>query len=113
VLLVVHLDDAGARYPHHEHVRLLVDVLADAPSRREPHQVGVEIAELLQGPNRPSLPSGGGQALAEVHYVCLTHPGEILAHMPAENAGSSFALPLEHRTASIRVPVSFARQKPF
>jgi hypothetical protein len=78
VLLVVHLDDAGARYPHHEHVRLLVDVLADAPSRREPHQVGVEIAALLQGPDRPRSPSGGGKALVEVHCVRLPHPGGIL-----------------------------------
>ena len=87
MLLAVHLDDARARYPHHQHVRLLVDVLADAPSRREPHEVGVEIAAPLQGPNHPRASSGSGQASVEVRYVGLRHPNEILAHVPAENAG--------------------------
>ena len=109
MLLAVHLDDARARYPHHQHVRLLVDVLADAPSRREPHQVGVEIAPLLQGPDRPRPPCGGGEALVEVHCLRLTHPGEILAHMPVENAEGSPAHPLNRRTALVHAAVSVAR----
>ena len=42
----VHLDDARPCRPHEEHVYLLVDVLIYAPSRRKPHQVGIELCTL-------------------------------------------------------------------
>jgi hypothetical protein len=76
----VHLDHARPRHSHEEHVYLIVDVLIDAPSRRKPHQVGVELRALLQGLDRPRVFSGGSEALVEVHYVSLTHTSEILVY---------------------------------
>ena len=40
-----------------QHVDIVVDVLADAPTRIEPDEIGVEIAAVRQAPHRPTAPA--------------------------------------------------------
>ena len=55
MLLFAHGDYPQARYPYHNHVHILVYVLADAAAGGEPDQVRVKILALLQDPHCAAL----------------------------------------------------------
>jgi hypothetical protein len=50
MLLPVHPDETGTGYAHDYHLYLIVEVLPDAASHPEMHQVGVELDACLECP---------------------------------------------------------------
>ncbi len=89
MLMPIYRDDTRPRDPHDEHVHLFVNVLVDAASDREFHQVDVKVGVLFQGPDHPRTLSC--EVFVEIYYVCSAHPNEILAYVLAENDGVSYA----------------------
>jgi len=63
----VHVDRTRTGYTDDEHVYLVVDMLPNASTRLEPHQVGVEIAAPFKSPDHPRSLAGRSGDLAEVH----------------------------------------------
>ncbi len=66
MLLAVHARDPRTGYAHKYDVHLIVDVLPDAPSCVETHQVGVQVATPFERPDHPYQPPGGRGEFVQV-----------------------------------------------
>jgi hypothetical protein len=79
MLSPIHFDEARTRDAQDDHVYLIVDVLPDAVSRLEAHEVGVELATSFEGPEHPRASAGRRGDLAEIDRISLWHTTDILA----------------------------------
>jgi hypothetical protein len=68
----VNVDRTSAGHADDEYVYLVVDVLPNPVTRLEAHQVGVQLAAPLEGPDRSCPPAGRRGDLTEV-YGTIVH----------------------------------------
>ena len=71
ILAAIYMDRTRTQHAKDEHVYLIVDVLPNAPTRLETHQVGVEVFTPLESPDHPRLPASRSGDLNEVHRIFL------------------------------------------
>jgi len=79
MFLPIHLDETRTRYAYDDHIYLIVDVLPDATTRLESHEVGVEFAARFEGPDHPRASASRCGDLAEANRLLPRHTTGILA----------------------------------